>query len=149
MWNSCLCTFCCLPVMLISSVTFGISLYAPCEGEQPSYTNRSKFKTVSSEIQLKHSSASTIQTTVAIAAIDLPEEEILGPLCTRKELQQCARSIALKGEHTILVLFLQLFSPSLSSTMKYPTPHRQNNIRGSIFVTLFAQSKDWFSASKL
>lgn len=36
--------------------------------------------------QLKHHSALIRETTMALAAVDLPQEIILGPLCTRKEL---------------------------------------------------------------
>lgn len=110
---------------MTSSVPFGMSLYVPREGGQPSSLNRSPFKSVSSEIQLRHHSTLMIETTTAIAAAGLPQKEILGPLCTRKQLQHCACWIGLKDDNTILILFLQQFSPTLSSTMKYPTPHRQ------------------------
>ena len=135
MWDFCLSFFCYLPTMLISAIRWSALfpsgyLYVPYEGDQLSYLNRSHFKNVSNETQLKHHSALTVQTPKAITASGLWEEEILGPLHTRTELQHCVCWIGLKDKRTIIILFLQQFSPTVSSTMKYPPPQRQYNMRG-------------------
>lgn len=89
-------------------------------------------------MKLKHHSALMIQIIMAIAAAGLPEKEILGPLCAKKDLQHCACWIDLQDENTILILLLLQLSPTLSSIVKYPTPHRQYNIR-SFSHTLHSQ----------
>lgn len=75
-----------------------------------------------------------------------PEAKMLGSRCNREELQDYACSVSLKDENTFWILFLQQFSPALSSTMEHQTPHGQRNTK---IFTCFAQLRDWFQASRL
>lgn len=131
MGGFCLCTFCYLPTTLISAVRLLTLLplgylYVPWEGGQSSYLSRSRFKNVSSEIQLKHSSALTTQPTTARAATGLPEEEISWDHSVlERNCSHVPAGLIWRISMPFWSFSCNSFSPALSSTMKYPIPHRQ------------------------
>lgn len=123
----------------ISCDSFGMSLDVPCEGSQLSYQNRSHFKQVSSEIQLKSCSGLTTQTTMAM------QQKSWGHSVPERNYRIMPVQLVWGVRAPSGSCSCNRF-PLLFLLLKYQIPHRKCNMR---LFTSFAQSKNSFPASRL